>query len=50
MRSLVLDMGYQPINAVPFTKAMRYVAKGKVDVLEEYDRAIHPDWQMHLPC
>lgn len=39
-------MGYQPINAVPFSKAMRYIAKGKVDVLEQYDRHIHPDWRM----
>ena len=46
MRTLVLDMGYQPINAVPFSRAMRYIAKGKVDVLEEYDQAIHRDWLM----
>ena len=46
MRTLVLDMGYQPINAVPFTKALSYIVKGKVDVLENYERAIHPDWQM----
>jgi 5-methylcytosine-specific restriction endonuclease McrA len=46
MRTLVLDMGYQPISAVPFTKAMRYIAKGKVDVLEQYEQLIHPDWRM----
>jgi 5-methylcytosine-specific restriction endonuclease McrA len=46
MRTLVLDMGYRPVNAVPFTKALRYIAKGKVDVLENYDRAVHPDWKM----
>ncbi len=46
MRTLVLDMGYQPINTVPFTRALTYVAKGKVDVLENYERSIHPDWQM----
>ena len=45
-RTLVLDISYQPINTVPFTKALRYIAKGKVDLLEAYDRAIHPDWQM----
>ena len=46
MQTLVLDMGYQPVNLVPFTKALRYVVKGKVDVLENYDLPIHPDWQM----
>jgi len=45
-RTLVLDMGYQPINAVPFTRALTYIAKGKVDVLENYECSIHPDWQM----
>ncbi|KKN22322.1 hypothetical protein LCGC14_0916580 [marine sediment metagenome] len=46
MRTLVLDMGYQPINAVPLQRAMRYICKGKVEVLEEYgDYPIHPDWQ-----
>lgn len=45
-RTLVLDMGYQPINAVPFTKAMLYIAKGKVETLETYDRQVHPDWKM----
>ena len=45
MRTLVLDMGYQPINAVPFTRALTYIAKGKVEVLEEYEQPIHPDWQ-----
>ncbi len=45
MRTLVLDMGYQPINAVHFSRAMKYLAKGKVEVLEEYDDyPIHPDW------
>lgn len=46
MRTLVLDMGYQPINTVPFTRALTYIAKGKVDVLEYYEQVIHPDWQM----
>lgn len=44
MRTLVLDMGYQPINTVPFTRALTYLAKGKVEVLEEYEQPIHPDW------
>jgi 5-methylcytosine-specific restriction endonuclease McrA len=38
---LVLDQGYQPINTVPWTKAMLYIAKDKVDVLEEYDYDVH---------
>jgi len=46
MRTLVLDMGYQPINAVSHRKALRYVIKGKVDVLETYDQAVHPEWEM----
>lgn len=46
MRTLVLDMGYQPINTVPFTRALTYIVKGKVDVLENYERSIHPSWQM----
>ena len=46
MMTLVLDMGYQPINTVPFTRALRYVVKGKVDVIENYVQSIHPDWQM----
>ena len=45
MQTLVLDMGYQPINAVPFTRAMAYVVKGKVEVLTAYEQPIHPDWQ-----
>lgn len=46
MQTLVLDMGYQPLNAVPLTKALRYIAKGKVEVLEEYvDYPIHPEWR-----
>ena len=46
MITLVLDMGYQPINTVPFTKALIYVVKGKVDVLENYDIPIHAKWKM----
>lgn len=46
MKTLVLDMGYQPVNTVPFTRALRYIAKGKVDVLENYERAVHRDWKM----
>ena len=32
--TLVLDQGYQPINLVPFTKALAYIFRDKVDVLE----------------
>lgn len=48
MQTLVLDQGYQPINSVPWTKAMLYIAKGKVDVLSEYDREIH--FNMGMPA
>ena len=41
MQTLVLDQGYQPINTVPWEKAMLYIAKGKVDVLEQYEREVH---------
>lgn len=45
MLTLVLDMGYQPINSVPLSKAFRYIVKGKVEVLEHYDDyPVHPDW------
>jgi 5-methylcytosine-specific restriction endonuclease McrA len=40
MQTLVLDQGYQPINTVHWTKAMRYIAKDKVDVLEEYEHEV----------
>lgn len=46
MHTLVLDIGYQPINAVPLSRALRYIINGKVEVLEEYeDYPIHPDWR-----
>jgi len=45
MQTLVLDMGYQPLNAVPFSRALCYLAKGKVEVLEHYDTPIHPEWK-----
>jgi 5-methylcytosine-specific restriction endonuclease McrA len=45
-QTLVLDQGYQPINAVPFQKALGYIVKGKVDVLASYERVVHPYWQM----
>lgn len=48
MRTLVLDQGYQPISAVPFARAIRYLTKGKAEVLEEYSQRIHPDW--HAPA
>ena len=41
MQTLVLDQGYQPINTVPWTKAMLYIAKDKVDVLSEYEQEVH---------
>ena len=44
--TLVLDNGFQPLNAVPLSRALRYIAKGKVEVLENYeDFPIHPDWK-----
>lgn len=45
-QTLVLDQGYQPINAVPFQKALGYIVRGKVDVLASYACVVHPDWQM----
>lgn len=44
-QTLVLNAGYQPINAVPFSRALKYLFQGKVEVLEEYDQPIHPDWK-----
>ncbi len=45
MQTLVLDMGYQPINAVAPSRAFKYITKGKVEVLASYDQPIHPDWE-----
>lgn len=39
-RILVLDQGYQPLNIVGLRKAIGYILKGKVEVLEEYDDEI----------
>lgn len=44
--TLVLDISWQPINVVPWTRAMRYIAKDKVDILEEYSQEIHFDMGM----
>jgi len=48
MQTLVLDQGYQPINLVPWTRAMSYIARGKVDVLEEYEQEVH--FNMGMPA
>jgi 5-methylcytosine-specific restriction endonuclease McrA len=45
-RTLVLDSNWQPINAVPWQKAMSYVMREKGIVLEEYDHLVHADVQM----
>ena len=44
--TLVLDQSWQPINSVPWTRAMKYIAKGKVDVLKSYDCEVHFDMGM----
>ena len=47
MRTLVLDSGYQPINAVSWEKAVGYLAKDRADVLESYvGREVHPGMEM----
>lgn len=48
MQTLVLDQGYQPINTVSWTRAMSYIARGKVDVLEEYEQEVH--FNMGMPA
>ena len=45
-RTLVLDTGFQPINAVSWQKAMSYIARGRCEVLEEYEHTVHADVQM----
>lgn len=45
-RTLVLDAGFQPVNAVSWQKAMSYIARDRAVVLEEYDRSVHADVQM----
>lgn len=44
--TLVLDCGWQPINLVPFTKALAYIFRDKVDVLEEYGVQVHDTLMM----
>lgn len=44
--TLVLNQGYQPINVVPWTKAVSYLVKGKCDLLEEYEHEVHFDLGM----
>lgn len=46
MKTLVLDMSYQPLHAVSFRKAIKYVVNGKVNVIENYDIFIYQDWKM----
>jgi 5-methylcytosine-specific restriction endonuclease McrA len=36
MQTLVLDRSYQPINVVPWQKAISYLARERATVLEEY--------------
>jgi 5-methylcytosine-specific restriction endonuclease McrA len=45
VQTLVLDSTYQPINAVHYTRALAYLARDKAEVLENYERQVHPDWQ-----
>jgi 5-methylcytosine-specific restriction endonuclease McrA len=42
----VLDQSMQPINIVPWQRALSYVLRERADVLEEYDVAVHPWMQM----
>jgi len=44
--TLVLDQSMQPINIVPWQRALSYVLRERADVLEEYDVAVHPWMQM----
>lgn len=39
-------MCYQPVHAVSFKKAITYVVKGKVTVIECYDVTLNRDWRM----
>jgi 5-methylcytosine-specific restriction endonuclease McrA len=44
--TLVLDSGFQPINVVPWQRAMAYILRDRCDVVEEYDAVVHADVQM----
>jgi len=44
--TLVLDSGYQPINIVPWQRAVSYLARARADVLEEYGALVHAGVQM----
>lgn len=47
-QTLVLDRSYQPINTVPWTRAISYVVRERADILEEYDREVH--FNMGMPA
>jgi 5-methylcytosine-specific restriction endonuclease McrA len=40
-QTLVLNASYEPINVVPWKRAISLLFQGKVEVLAEYDREIH---------
>jgi len=45
MHTLVLDIGYQPINAVSVRRAFRYLVAGKAERLVTYEQQFHPDYE-----
>ena len=44
--TLVLDQAMQPVNVVPWQRAMGYVLRDVVNVLEEYGTVVHAGVQM----
>ena len=48
--TLVLNASFEPINIVPWQKAITLLFQGKVEVLAEYDREIHAvSFRIKLP-
>ena len=40
-QTLLLNQGFEPIKVISWQRAISLLFLGKVEVLEEYDRAIH---------
>jgi len=41
MRSLILNVSYEPLGIIPWEKAFSLVYTGKAELVEEYDRKVH---------
>lgn len=50
MQTLLLDVGYQPLQRVPWETAIVWVLDRVVEVVDQYDRDIHTvNWKVPMP-